>query len=242
MISRFSEQSFLDYDSYKMNISSEWNQDIQDDSENKSDLDITKWDSDILDEKNDKEKSEEKKEEEPEIKTVQSFSRLTPQFVSLEPKQDVSSSNDAPLTWYSQTDVIGIINKYIEKNLDDDTDILVTVEYEGDVSNAERIILQTQPKSEDNQHFVSISRVLTRQFLKSLRTAKKQQPSQNIWWSAELTSDETTEKQQELEVVTPVIVNDWKSISDVATGSKKMENWLTQSEIREAEEIFSILF
>jgi hypothetical protein len=38
-----------------------------------------------------------------------------------------------------------IINKYIEKNLDDDTDILVTVEYDDETKNPQKIILQTQP-------------------------------------------------------------------------------------------------
>ncbi|MBO7505613.1 hypothetical protein J6T66_05885 [bacterium] len=55
--------------------------------------------------------------------------------------------------------MVGIIGDYVEKNLDDDTDILVTVEYTEDVSNPDKIILETQPKSNDNCHTSSASRV-----------------------------------------------------------------------------------
>jgi hypothetical protein len=55
--------------------------------------------------------------------------------------------------------LVGIIGDYVEKNLDDDTDILVTVEYTKDVSNPDKIILETQAKSNDNCHSVSTSRV-----------------------------------------------------------------------------------
>ena len=54
------------------------------------------------------------------------------------------------LTWYSKSDLLWVINKYIENNLDDNTDILVTVEYEDDFSDPQKIILQTQQKSTVN--------------------------------------------------------------------------------------------
>jgi hypothetical protein len=40
-----------------------------------------------------------------------------------------------------------VINKYIEENLDDNTDILVTVEYEDDGDKPQRVILETRPKT-----------------------------------------------------------------------------------------------
>jgi hypothetical protein len=43
--------------------------------------------------------------------------------------------------------------------LDDDTDIIVTIEYEDDEFDPEKIILQTQSKSESDLHFVSIPRL-----------------------------------------------------------------------------------
>jgi hypothetical protein len=46
----------------------------------------------------------------------------------------------------------------VEKNLNDDTDILVTVEYTKDVSNPDKIILETQEKSDDNCSSTSKSR------------------------------------------------------------------------------------
>jgi hypothetical protein len=82
-------------------------------------------------------------------KVIRSFAKNTSlKFIdvkSLETeKADYQDENI--LTWYSKSDLFWIINTYIEKNLDDDTDILVTVEYEGDSNDPQKITLQTQPK------------------------------------------------------------------------------------------------
>jgi hypothetical protein len=60
----------------------------------------------------------------------------------LDKKTDLEDSQSS--TSYSKSEILKIVSKYIENNLDDDTDILVTVEYEEDSSNVERIVLQTQ--------------------------------------------------------------------------------------------------
>lgn len=159
----WSGEELLDYDHYKSKISAIW-----DEIWEKINLDVDIPDIEITDDENVDEdnietdekideNSEEKGEETTEIKhwqTIKSFPNSTklidlPQIkedVEVENKTEEKSENYEAMTWYSKSDLIWIINTYLEKNLDDDTDILVTVEYQDDNANPDKIILQTQPR------------------------------------------------------------------------------------------------
>ena len=63
--------------------------------------------------------------------------------------KNTQSHSNGTISWYSKSDILWIINWYIEKNLDDDTDILVTVEYEEDYNDPQKITLETQPRPAD---------------------------------------------------------------------------------------------
>ena len=153
----------MDYDSYKSKISAIWDE-IWDKINLEVDIpDIEIADDENVDEDNIEtdekidENSEEKSEETTEIKhwqTIKSFPNSTKlidlsqikEDVEVENKTEEKSENYEAMTWYSKSDLIWIINTYLEKNLDDDTDILVTVEYQDDNANPDKIILQTQPR------------------------------------------------------------------------------------------------
>jgi len=162
----WSTKEFLDYDSYKSKISSIWDsiwdkvESLGDGIENleeKIDINVDIEDnSDMnskVEEKNEVKDTEivDTKEEKSDKnwKTIRSFAKNTSlDFVdvkSVEIETSRQQDNDI-LTWYSKSDLFWIINTYLEKNLDDDTDILVTVEYEDDSNDPQKIILQTQPK------------------------------------------------------------------------------------------------
>ena len=101
------KKEFLDYDSYKLNLSNVWAK--------------IKWEEDTssvrdsdTEVKEDTQKSEEKKEEKSEEKTIQSFSGLEPQFVEVQQPTKKPVSKDTVDNWYSKTDLIWIVGKYIE--------------------------------------------------------------------------------------------------------------------------------
>ena len=165
----WSTKEFLDYDSYKSKLSSIWDsiwdkvESLGDGIENlgdKIDIDVTPSENakevEIEEEKNDEKVVEKNTEKEDSSKssneqTIKSFPKSV-DFVGVpklnnEDKQEKESENYWVLTWYSKADLLWVINKYIEKNLDDDTDILVTVEYEDDSKDPQKIILQTQSKN-----------------------------------------------------------------------------------------------
>ena len=119
------------------------------------------------------------------------------------------------LTWYSKSDLLWVINRYIEKNLDDDVDILVTVEYEDDSNNPKKIILETQPKSKWNIHSASVSWLSLDELL--------------LWAEWEKVSNT---KSSDVVVETP----SQQPVKNITS------NKLTQKDQQEAEEIFSILF
>ena len=161
----WSTKEFLDYDSYKSKISSIWDsigdkvESLGDGIENlggKIDIDVDIEDnSDMnskVEEKNEVKDTEivDTKEEKSDKnwKTIRSFAKNTSlDFVDVKSVEtETSSQQDNILTWYSKSDLFWIIDNYIEKNLDDDTDILVTVEYEDDSNDPQKIILQTQSR------------------------------------------------------------------------------------------------
>ena len=158
-----SGSEFLDYNTYKLKISSIWDE-IWDKIWEKVSLGDDEIDLDLTDNIDINVESSEKEEEYmnknieededsqlEERQTIKAFPKSV-NFVDLPAlkekyNQKSESENFGILTWYSKSDLIWVINKYIEKNLDDDTDILVTVEYEDDSADPQKIILQTQSRS-----------------------------------------------------------------------------------------------
>ena len=208
-----SGKEFLDYDSYKLNIPSVSDIDLNIDS----DWDFLDYDMDVVDDfDEDEEKSKvednefvdaEKWKSDKSWKTIRSFANNTSlSFINIESlnTQSYTQKDWNIFEWYSKTDLLWIINSYIEKNLDDDTDILVTVEYEDHNKDPKKIILQTQEKKVDSvSHSVSLGVV----------------------------EAESEKNNQELEI---------KKVDNVQ--QSKSSNKLTQKEIKETEELFSILF
>lgn len=151
--SRVSDQNFMDYENYKLNLSKELDDIISDTSENENEENLND-ENDTIDEykKSDSEENLDKKSDEtsdddnslddkPTIKAfpvIKKFPDIT--------KPIKKNNSNGVISWYSKSDVLWIINWYIEKNLDDDTDILVTVEYEEDYNDPQKITLQTQPR------------------------------------------------------------------------------------------------
>ncbi len=153
----WSTKEYLDYNTYKSKISSIWDT-IWDEIWDKIDLDVDYQVDDLDDELDVDEKLYDNNEKGVEIdnkedsskRTIKAFPKSV-KFIDIPRlngwnKSENKSDNYWALTWYSKSDLIWVINKYIEKNLDDDTDILVTVEYENDSSDPQKIILQTQKK------------------------------------------------------------------------------------------------
>ena len=238
------KKEFLDYDSYKLNLSDVW-------AKIKWNDDTTSVrNSDVKEEEN-VQKSDEKKEEKWEEKTIQSFSGLTPQFVDVQQPAKKPVSKDVSDAWYSKTDLIGIIWKYVENNLDDDTDILVTVEYSKDVSNPDKIILETQAKSDDSCHPASKSRVSLKNIFGWLRKSKSETVKVVSWSEENVVETAEVKHSDEADWVVndnPIVI-EWQAekvetpvVNNTSSTTQTTSRGLTQSEIREAEQIFGILF
>lgn len=138
-----------------------------------------------------------------------------------EMKGENNSEHVWQLTWYSKSDLLWVINKYIEENLDDYTDILVTVEYEDDNEIPQRIILETHPKFWWNWHSLYFSWLSSDELLLGF-----------VWEEIKGTQDyDLTNKN-----------SNNQTINKVHSVEKTTSNNLTQKDKKEAEEIFSILF
>lgn len=244
-----SSKEFLDYDNYKLNLPSigdkiwdeidSWVDEIKDlDLEDEVDIDLK------FGEKN--EKNSYKKDVDAEIDYEKTDEKVWKQIIKAFPKsikfvempgtkEGSKSENFEILNWYQKSDLLWVINKYIEKNLDDNTDILVTVEYEEDGENLKKIILQTQPKK-GKAHSVSFSRTSLNDLSKS------EEWGEVIVVPAE---DIVIEKSDFQEISTNQPSNKTvsnKSVSSKTVSNKATSSNLTQKEQKEAEEIFSILF
>ena len=234
-----SGKEFLDYDSYKSKITSIWDSiwdkveslgDRVEDFNLKDEIDI-----DIkYDEKEEKEEKNEKKDSENVVKdedsshsekqTIKSFPKSIKfvEFPSLNGKNKHENKSEIiwQLTWYSKSDLLWVINKYIEENLDDDTDILVTVEYEDDSNDPQRIILETQSKIAWNTHSVYFSWLWLNELL--------------LWSEWERVSDASSSDES--------VKTSNNQVQNNIQVNKTTSNKLTQKDQQEAEEIFSILF
>ena len=242
----WSGKEFLDYNTYKSKISSVWDDisytidnvwdknglniddlGIDDSKIEEDEVDYSEDDSDngsVEDVEYDYEKVEENKGK----NVIKAFPRAV-KFVEIpEIKQDGESNNNDVLPWYSRTDLLWIINRYLEKNLDDNTDILVTVEYDEDSADPQKIILQTQPKDE---HSVSSSNNLMDEVFPD---SDKMIPEDIEIIPAESTDSKVEESQS---------AQKQASVQRQSQTTKKTTSTkLTQKEQKEAEEIFWILF
>lgn len=151
---------FLDYDSYKIDISSIWSK-IWDKigwgDDNTEELNFDdKIDVDVKSEKKDEKNISEDVDNSVNVdnftsdkqkQVIKSFPKSIKFLKFPSYDQNGKFGNLWVLTWYSKDDLLWIISSYLETNLDDDTDILVTVEYEDWDEDPQKIILQTQPRS-----------------------------------------------------------------------------------------------
>ena len=228
----WSSEKFLDYDSYKLDISSIgdkiWDKldslddgdEVNDlDSEEEIDVDLDYEDVDV-DEKENEEDSSIDDDASLKGQTIKSFPKSV-KFVKFpEIKEETNSEIIWQLTWYSKSDLLWVINKYIEENLDDYTDILVTVEYEDDNDTPQRIILETQSKTKWNWNSVYF-----------------------LWSADELLESVELEKNDGKSSDDVVIKNSNNQTQTAVQSVKKTtSNKLSQKDQQEAEEIFSILF
>ena len=217
-----SNQTFLDYDSYKKDISSVWAKiDETIDSNVVTPIveDKNKWsDKEVKNEVKDESKKDNKKDDK--VETVKP---------TTEKSTKKTNSNNK---WYSSDEVLAVINKYVKENLDDDTDILVRIDYD-DSNSPERIMLQTQ-KKDTNAHYVSIPRLSIKKVTNWLQHSKSSIVTV-------ISNDKAAENKVEQEVVSTKEIEDTTS-KKVTVSENRSHNWLTQAEMKEAEQIFSILF
>ena len=210
-----SSQSFLDYDNYKLSLPSVWDkidlnigdedsQDIENsDIDENVEIDEVKTDQETINIDEEKSNSKDEESETDSAETIKSFPKSV-DFVELPTvEHKTQSKNDNVVTWYSKSDILRIITKYIEDNLDDNTDILVNVEYDSETKDTQKITLQTQQKT----HFSA-----------SISTGDKN------WsiWNRENKVEEKSETQTH---------------KNTQTYTK-----LSQKDIQDAQEVFSILF
>ena len=239
-----SGKEFLDYDTYKSKILSVWDS-VSDTIDNiwdnidsvwdEVDLDI---DEDEVDENYDeKEYDSGNKEKESTKNTGKNIIKAFPKYVNFieipelkqGTQQELEFENNETLPWYSRTDLLWIINKYLEKNLDDDTNILVTVEYDEDSADPQKIILQTQSKQ---KHSVWDSGNLMDEVFSE---SDKKIPEKIEIIPAESDNLEVEDRQS---------FQKEKQVDKHAqtTTKKTISTKLTEKEQKEAEEIFWILF
>ena len=210
-----SDQVFLNYDSYRLDISSIGSRDDSEFTNREEINENIKWSTDTLvssDESSEKAKNKKDKE----TKKTENISKN--------------------VIWYSANDVVNIVSKYIKNNLDDDTDILVTIEYD-DEDSVRKIVLKTQVIVNDAWHFVSLPRLSVKEFLDWIRSSKTSVVGV-ISWSDNASYDED----KKAEINKDITKKNSSSNNVVKNTEIKEYSWLTQVEIEEAEEIFSILF
>lgn len=209
-----SSQSFLDYDSYKLSLPSVWDKiDLNIGDEDSQDIENSdidenveievKTDQETINIDEEKSNSKDEESETDSAETIKSFPKSV-DFVELPTvEHKTQSKNDNVVTWYSKSDILRIITKYIEDNLDDNTDILVNVEYDSETKDTQKITLQTQQKTHSSA---------------SISTGDKN------WsiWNSENKVEEKSETQTQ----------------------KNTQSYtkLSQKDIQDAQEVFSILF
>ena len=204
----------MDYDSYKLSLPSVWDKiDLNIGDEDSQDIENSdidenveievKTDQETINIDEEKSNSKDEESETDSAETIKSFPKSV-DFVELPTvEHKTQSKNDNVVTWYSKSDILRIITKYIEDNLDDNTDILVNVEYDSETKDTQKITLQTQQKTHSSA---------------SISTGDKN------WsiWNRENKVEEKSETQTH----------------------KNTQSYtkLSQKDIQDAQEVFSILF
>ena len=222
----WSWKEFLDYDRYKSNISEIWDKvGLWDDEENSVgededlDVDIDENEDKDLDDNDNNNKEGDIKEhigksdvENGTKNVIKAFPKAI-KFIKM-PSLKWKNKSNPLLTGYSKTDLLWVINRYIENNLSDDTDILVTVEYDEDDSTVQKIVLQAQAKDSDKDSKNTLGDLFV----------------DSYWVNSEkmiISADE---------IVSENNVNNTQNVQRITT-----TKW-TQKDQKDAEEIFSILF
>ncbi len=203
--SKISNQNFINYEEYKSNLSEIWDKiklntngdEPNKISNNKEDTELQNNNENDNNKKNETTTDESKHSDNE--NTLQTFPEMI-KFSNL--INFVENDNNNVNTWYKKSDLLWIINSYIQNHLNDNTDILVTIEYEDDYNDPQKIILQTEPK---NNTGLNISQI----------------------WLIENWSEWNIQAQK-----------------DEKTSSEAIKNWnhLSQEDMKEAEDIFSVLF
>ena len=222
-----SNKEFLDYDSYKKDISSVWAK-----IEDAIDTDILEP---VVEKDNNKWDKSDSKDTKKDTKKDNAESKTDSKKDNKEPVEVKTTKNNDKL--FSASDVLTVINKYVNDNLDDDTDILVTIDYD-DKHSPEKIVLRTQEKTWNSLHFVSIPRLSVKNVSNGLQRSKTSVVTV-ISWKEESSKVKTPENTVKTETTG---VKTTQSQNTTKTTETRTVNWLTQSEVREAEQIFSILF
>ena len=241
-----SDQSFLDYDNYKKNIKNVWDKiddAVDKDEDDFDDADLVEEDlnyenssddSDVSVGKDKDNKVEDKDDKVKDKKTIKSFpdSLRFVQMPLLGEDKDYKEGKSS--TSYSKSEILKIVSNYIEDNLDEDTDILVTVEYEDVSSNVEKIILQTQ----SSVGWGKKSYILTSDDYD--KYIDEDSDDKDLWNIVNKGDEEAENKNTA--TVSNREVNKSSSSQKATSTQKTTSSKLTSKEQKEAEEIFSILF
>lgn len=290
VVSRFSNKSFTDYNTYKLDISWIWSEDkinLEDnlnlgDTNINSDFDLEFdiWNSnDDLDvddlEVNDNyiyadddkyntnveiiESNQNIEKINSDKNIIKSFWNIFPlKFVNMNEKIWKGSEENQDISWYSKTDLLWTISTYIEKNLWDETEILVTIEY-NDEWEADKIILKTQPKSKISDNTSSIPRLSLDKaidwiYKSTYETVIIDDESKESWDSDNNSNLDNnlivevewkTEEKKENNTPTVTQTLSQKTTSQKTTQTqtnRKTSNGLSQNDIRDAEEVLWVLF
>lgn len=261
-----SDQSFLDYDSYKSDIKKVWDklddavdkiEDNFDENDDNLDEDLVNDDSsedsnvsdakDIDNEsknnssKDNGSRNEKSKNDKSSDKNVIKSFPESLKFVNMpildgESDYDIDNESDydnkQSSTSYSKSEILKIISKYVENNLNENTDILVTVEYQDDGSSVERIILQTQADTKwYKENYVIVPDKKNNNDLENMDSDNVGLESKD---SVEIKSSKETKSVNSVQKTT--------TTKKAASTQKSTSTKLTTKDQKDAEEIFSALF
>lgn len=204
--SKISNQNFINYEEYKSNLSEIWDKiklntngdEPNKISNNKEDTELQNNNENDNNKKNGTTTDESKHSDNE--NTLQTFPEMI-KFSNL--INFVENDNNNVNTWYKKSDLLWIINSYIQNHLNDNTDILVTIEYEDDYNDPQKIILQTEHNTDNTDSYIPEIWIIE---------------TWNEWNIQTQRTKENTYKTEEK----------W--------------NKLNQEDIKETEDIFSILF
>lgn len=239
VVSRFSDQTFLDYDNYKLKFSDDDSKDTRKSGKkviDKSDENDVEAEDEVIVEKIEKtEKKEELvRDESEEDLSAQAFSDTS--SIRFSDILNSKSNDDLGEAMYSQKEVWGVITQYVEENLDDDNEILVTVTYDEKSKSPEKIVLQPQKEhsSAKIKNSENLIEKVSAQKIKSfqIKAIKKDRVINVI--PSEAQEGKSDEKEH--------IESTSQKWATTTTSNQAVSNWLSQADINEAEYILWALF